>query len=94
MLMTLLRLFTTAGLPLWREVPEGGVEIDGRFFPEGTEVGISGWVAHRNESVFPNAEAFEPERWLDAGKEGSEDLRRMEKYYMPVGCPMVASSHG
>lgn len=38
-----LRLCSATGLPLWRVVPEGGVEIEGQFFPEGTEVGINTW---------------------------------------------------
>lgn len=79
-----LRLYSTAGLPFWRVVPQGGAEIAGRFFPAGTEVGLNAWVVHRNESVFPDANTFKPERWLNAGEEGGEDLKRMEQYYMPV----------
>lgn len=38
-----LRLCSATGLPLFRVVPSGGVEIDGNFFPEGSELGINVW---------------------------------------------------
>lgn len=38
-----LRLCSATGLPLFRVVPAGGVEIDGKFFPEGTEIGVHIW---------------------------------------------------
>lgn len=40
-----LRLHSAVGLPLWRVVPEGGVEIAGKYLPTGTNVGINAWVA-------------------------------------------------
>ncbi len=80
-----LRMHAATGLPLWRVVPEGGVEICDRFFPEGTIVGLNSWCAHYNESVFgSDAKQFRPERWIEAEKEGGERLREMENYYLPV----------
>jgi cytochrome P450 len=80
-----LRICPATGLPLWRVVPEGGVEICGHYFPAGTTVGINTWCAHYNEDVFgPDAAEFRPERWLEAEKEGGERIKNMEAYYMPV----------
>jgi cytochrome P450 len=82
-----LRMHAAVGLPLWRVVPEGGVEICDRFFPEGTIIGLNSWCAHYNRSVFgPDADQFRPERWLEAEKEGGERLREMDNYYLPVSC--------
>lgn len=78
-----LRMHSATGLPLWREVPAGGAEIGGRFFPAGTVVGINTWVAHYNEDIFPDAKAFKPERWLEA-ENYPERLKVMNDMYMPV----------
>lgn len=85
-----LRLHSAVGLPLWRVVPEGGVEIAGQFIPAGTNVGVNSWVAHRNKQVWgDDAEVFRPERWLEAQAEADagrrERLQRMEAYYLPFG---------
>lgn len=78
-----LRMHPATGLPLWRQVPQGGATICGQYFPEGTNVGINSWVAHRNHEVWgKNADEFRPERWL----ESSEDkLRDMNALHMPFG---------
>ncbi|RFU28324.1 hypothetical protein B7463_g7997, partial [Scytalidium lignicola] len=79
-----LRVHSATGLPLWRVVPEGGVEISGNFFPAGTVLGVNTWCAHYNKDVFgPDAELFRPERWAEAEKVGGEKLREMNAYYMP-----------
>ncbi|KAK4089983.1 benzoate 4-monooxygenase cytochrome P450 [Purpureocillium lilacinum] len=59
-----LRLFppTPQGLP--RKTPPEGMTIMGRYVPGNTTVSISALVAHRDETVFPNAEQFLPERFL------------------------------
>ena len=85
-----LRLHPPAGLPLWRVVPEGGSEISGRYFPAGTVVGVSGWVAHFNEDVFGgDAMTFRPERWIEAKAQGGDLLKRMEAYYFPVSYELL-----
>jgi cytochrome P450 len=78
-----LRMHAATGLPMWRTVPDGGAEIQGRIFPAGTVVGINTWVAHYDESVFPDARTFRPERWLEA-EDSAEKLKEMNQMYMPV----------
>ena len=80
-----LRLHAAVGLPLWREVIDGGVEISGQYLPAGSEVGINAWVAHYNEDIWGgDAHEFRPERWIKAEKEGGEKLKHLEHYYLPV----------
>lgn len=79
-----LRVHSATGLPLWRVVPPGGAVISGRFFPAGAVVGVNTWVAHYDESVFPDAMGFRPERWLEADV-SPEKLKEMNQMYMPVG---------
>ncbi|KAF9894096.1 hypothetical protein FE257_009069 [Aspergillus nanangensis] len=82
-----LRMHSATGLPLWRVVPAGGTELSGRFFPEGTVVGVNTWVAHYDEEIFPDAKSFRPERWIEAESD-SERLKVMNDMYMPVsGAP-------
>jgi cytochrome P450 len=59
-----LRLFppSTFGLP--RRTPKEGAPILGDFIPGETSVSISAYVAHRDPEVFPEPEAYKPERWL------------------------------
>lgn len=85
-----LRLHPAVGLPLWRVVPEGGVHIAGHFLPQGTNVGVNAWVAHRNQAVWgPDAEEFRPERWLEAQAEADagnkEKLQSMEASFLAFG---------
>lgn len=57
-------------------VPAGGDEIDGVHVPEGTEIGWSAFGVQHNKAVYgDDAEAFRPERWLEARDE--EALREM-----------------
>lgn len=85
-----LRLHSAVGLPLWRVVPEGGLEVAGQFLPAGTNVGVNPWVAHRNREAWgADAEVFRPERWLEAQAEAEagrkERLQRMEAYQISFG---------
>lgn len=53
-----LRLHSAVGLPLWRVVPEGGVDIAGQYLPAGTNVGINAWVAVSSSSQSISEQAF------------------------------------
>lgn len=80
-LMEAMRLHAATGLPLWRDVAVGGAVLGGRFFPEGTTVGVNTWCAHYNETVFgADAREFRPERWLVA----PDKAKAMHAYYLPV----------
>ncbi|KAF4850299.1 Cytochrome P450 monooxygenase andK [Colletotrichum siamense] len=69
-----LRLHPAVGMTLPRVVPKGGYEIDGRFMPAGSVVGVNPWVVHRNTTVYgQDVHSFRPERWL---KDDNGDLHR------------------
>jgi cytochrome P450 len=79
-----LRLHSTVGLPLWREVPAGGATIMGQYFPAGVDVGLNAWVAHNDAGVYGNdVDEFRPERWMSPETSG-DVLKRMEDFYLPV----------
>ncbi|PVI00580.1 cytochrome P450 [Periconia macrospinosa] len=77
-----LRLHPATGLPLGRVVPKGGSTIAGKYFSEGSVVGVNTWVAHHNTAVFgEDASSFRPERWL----ESEERAKEMSKSWLPFG---------
>lgn len=86
------RLHPAKGLPLERVVPEAGATICGKFMPQGTVVGISAWVCHRDQGVFgADAEEWRPERWVDID---GEERKRMERALLTVSVHFRFSSMG
>jgi cytochrome P450 len=82
-----LRMHPATGLPLWRVVPQGGLQIGEYWLPPGSNVGVNSWVAHYDKTVFgEDARDFRPERWLEAKEEGGERLKNMEPNFIPVRC--------
>ncbi|KAI1505313.1 cytochrome P450 [Biscogniauxia marginata] len=78
-----LRLNPATGLPLERIVPPGGATICGRFFPEGSVVGVNTWIEHYNTNIFgQDAKEFRPERWLT---DDPEKISFMNRHWMPFG---------
>ncbi|KAI9925112.1 hypothetical protein ASPWEDRAFT_176383 [Aspergillus wentii DTO 134E9] len=78
-----LRIHPGVGFPLFRTVPQGGAMLSGRYFPEGTNVGVNSWVVQYDTEVYgPDAAIFRPERWLESDK---ERLTAMEQNFMPFG---------
>lgn len=68
-----MRLRPAVGLNIYRHVPPEGAEIDGTFYPGGTEVSVNGWVLHRDEATWgKDAEEFRPERWLEGNAKALE----------------------
>ena len=60
-----LRLHSPAPAPLKRVTPAGGVTLGGYpNIPAGVHVSASSYCLHRNEWVYPEPEAWKPERWL------------------------------
>jgi cytochrome P450 len=47
--------------------------------PKGTAIGMSAFINHNNEDVFPEPEKYEPERWIDGN---GKPNHAMEKYIM------------
>lgn len=79
-----LRIHPAVGLPLQRIVPPEGATLVGHRFPAGTTVGIDGWVAHRNKSVYgADADSWRPERWLEFEEQGRGG--ETEKYFFAFG---------
>lgn len=61
-----LRCFPVIPMSQPRYVPSGGKTIDGYFIPAGTIVSCQAWSVHKlNEEIYPNANEFMPERWLE-----------------------------
>lgn len=77
-----LRFVPPTPIVLPRVVSKGGVEIDGKYIPEGTDIAGNPWVLHRDRAVFgEDSFEFNPDRWL----ESEERTREMSKYIMSWG---------
>jgi len=79
-----MRLHPSVGLLLERHVPADGTTLCGKHIPGGTIVGINPWTLQHDPKVFPNPEAFDPERWLETGS-NKEQLAVMEKHFFSFG---------
>ncbi|EJC97643.1 cytochrome P450 monooxygenase pc-bph [Fomitiporia mediterranea MF3/22] len=61
-----LRVHSTLGVGLPRLVPEGGLTVCGKWFPEGTVLSAPTYTIHRDPKVWgEDADVFRPERWLE-----------------------------
>ena len=66
-----LRLHSTSSIGLPRVVPEGGLHVSGKFFPEGTVLSVPSYTIHRDPEIWGNdVEAFRPERWFEQDQAG------------------------
>lgn len=78
-----LRLVPGEMFPQERVVPAGGLTLpDGQFVPQGTVIGFTSYVMHRNKAVWgEDAEEFRPERFLREEDESEGAFaERMRKY--------------
>ncbi len=71
-----LRIYPPTPFNLPRSTPAEGANIMGEWIAGGTSVGMSSYVAHRDEKIFPDPERFYPERWL------SEQGKEIQPYFL------------
>ena len=77
------RIHPALGQLIPREVPKGGVELCGKFIPEGTIVGCNAWTIHRDKNFYgEDADEYKPERWMD---EDQDKVRNMESVNFVFG---------
>ncbi|KAI0845509.1 flavonoid 3',5'-hydroxylase [Daldinia vernicosa] len=63
-----------------RLVPKGGLQLFGKYVPEGCEVTCNPWIVHRDTNVYGlDAEVFRPERWLDS--ERAKDFNKFSQTF-------------
>jgi cytochrome P450 len=63
-----LRLYPASAFLYWREAVED-VKVDGHTLSPGSWVVIAPYILHRDERLFPNADAFDPERFAPGRSE-------------------------
>ncbi|KAE9368985.1 cytochrome P450 [Stipitochalara longipes BDJ] len=59
-----LRLYGAAPASLPRTTPVGGATLSGYLIPGGTTVSTQAYTIHRDSSLFPNPDVFDPSRFL------------------------------
>ncbi|KAF3037391.1 hypothetical protein E8E11_000820 [Didymella keratinophila] len=70
-----LRILPPASGAMFKQVPLGGDIIDGKYLPEGTQIGDSSLGIQRLKSIYgPDADHFLPERWLEASPEKAAEM--------------------
>ncbi|RVX72168.1 hypothetical protein B0A52_04372 [Exophiala mesophila] len=74
-----LRLHPAAPASLVRETPQGGRVLNGVLIPEKTVVSAQCYTTQRDPVVFPNPDAYLPERWMELGEMSNE----MKVLFMP-----------
>lgn len=61
-----LRLHSVSAMGLPRVVPEGGLEVCGEFFKEGTVISVPSYSIHRDPEVWgDDVDSYRPERWSE-----------------------------
>lgn len=76
-----LRLHSTAGLGLPREIPatSSGVDLHGHHFPPGTVLSVPIYTIHRSREIWgPDVAEFRPERWFNL-------TNRQKAAFIPFG---------
>lgn len=77
-----LRVWPSAPHIFPRLVGKGGMDLFGKFAPEGTEIACNSWVVQHDSNIYgEDAMEFRPERWLDK----EEKVMEYNKYNMSFG---------
>ena len=83
-----MRLSPSVGGLLPREVLPGGITVDGESIPAGMVIGTPHYTIHHNETYYPEAFSYVPERWVSGstvagGLVGEEDVSRAKSAFCP-----------
>jgi cytochrome P450 len=73
-----LRLIPPTSAGLMRRTPPEGAQIFDQWIPGDTSVSMTIYGAHRDDTIFPNPEQFDPHRWMDPN-----ERKRMEPHFIP-----------
>lgn len=73
-----------------------GVEIAGRVFPPGVDLGVAHYAIHHNEDLYPDSFAYKPQRWLQEPQEGetADDARQRVERAHSGFCPFSVGPRG
>ncbi|KAL3417395.1 hypothetical protein PVAG01_11395 [Phlyctema vagabunda] len=75
-----MRVHPPIALTFPRHVPKGGAVISGKYFLEGSRVGVNPYVLHYQTSIFgDDAESFNPDRWF------RPEASTMDRYMFQFG---------
>ncbi|KAJ1337314.1 aspirochlorine biosynthesis cytochrome P450 monooxygenase [Microdochium nivale] len=88
-----LRVFPPSTTQHSRQVPAGGITLDGNFIPEGNLVGITTYAMMHSPDNWVNPETFAPERWLHENA-GEGELSRPAEYNADKKDSFQAFSYG
>ena len=86
-----LRMSPPVGGALWREVCNGGLNINGRTIPQGYDIGVGIYAIQHNPIYYPSPFVFTPERWIVGGNVTQESVDLARSAFSafsigPVGC--------
>ncbi|KAH8672591.1 benzoate 4-monooxygenase cytochrome-like protein P450 [Tricladium varicosporioides] len=81
----IIRISPPGSSELPRVVLPGGIEVDGNFFPEGTNIGVTPSSLSLKESTYGDPLRFRPERWIVDEQNGvtAADVSRIQSAFMP-----------
>lgn len=86
-------LHPSVGFPMERHVLHQGATICEQYIPGGKIVGINPCVTNRNEEVFPDSEAFKPERWLESLESQVKEMESLLSLNFGAGSRTCLGKH-
>ncbi|KAM7196881.1 Cytochrome P450 [Naviculisporaceae sp. PSN 640] len=91
-----LRIFPPIPSQTIRQAPPEGITIGGEFIPGGTNIWVPQFAIGRDESLYPHADKFIPERWYDESRNLVKDKAAFAPFaigqYGCIGKPLAIMS--